>query len=265
MVRTRITINLETKEPGRVPVGSFREALAELAAMLHHVEIQVSEDRRSRVSWDISELGLGSATISLEPASEEYSELAAQVTQSVISGLRSLSEERIRPEFFSDAALEGARRLARLVDDRVDRINLFSNVPEQQLYITEGIAVNVGAILEHLEFMGSVEGRLELLSGREGERPYFGVRDVVSRASVRCYFPEDMLEQALQAFRKRVVVHGLMRSDSSGKPRRIRVHGMELVPGLEALPQPEDVRGTMKGQTGGLSSERYVEERFGGR
>lgn len=265
MDRIRINIRLETKEPGRIPVGAFRDALQDLSAILHEVELEMSKDRRSRLSWDVAELGLGSATVGLEPASEEHSELAGRVTKTLIGGLRQLSDERVRPGFFNDAALERARRLSRLASDRLDRINLFSNVPEQQLYLTGAIAVNVQQILEHLESIGSVEGRLELLSGREGARPYFAVRDAVSRASVRCYFPEDLLQQALQAFRKRVVVRGLIVSDSSGRPKRIHVQGMEIVPGMEALPQPQDVRGIMKGQTGGLPSEHYVEERFGER
>jgi hypothetical protein len=161
--------------------------------------------------------------------------------------------------------LEEARHLAKIAGDGVSRINLFSDVPGQQLYITETIAINVQAILEHLEFIGSVEGPLELLSGREGEPPYFRVRDVVSGAGVRCFFSEQMLEQALRWFRKRVIVSGLIQCDSSGKPRIIHIDNMELVPTMEELPQPEDVRGIMKGQTGGLPSERYVKERWGGR
>lgn len=265
MPARRITINLETKEAGRVPVDSFQAALQDLTTILHEVELELSEDRRSKLSWDIAQLSLGSATVGVEPTSEEDTDLVDRTSQAVIMGLQHLSREQTRPEFFNDIALERARHLARISGDGVSRINLFSDVAGQQLYITETVAINAQAILEHLEFVGSVEGVLELLSGREGEALYFRVRDVVSGAGVRCYFPEEMLEQALAWFRKRVLASGVIVCDSSGKPRRIRVDSMELAPSMESLPQPEDVKGIMKNQTKGLPSERYLKERFGGR
>lgn len=261
----RVTISIETKEPGRVSVESFRATLEDLTTILHEVELELSEHRHTRLSWDIAELSLGSATVGLEPASEEDIELANRTSQTVVKGLQRLSREQTRPEFFNDTALERARHLARIAGDGISRINLFSDVPGQQLYVTETIAINTQAILEYLEFVGSVEGVLELISGREGEALYFRVRDVVSGAGVRCYFPEQMLESALAWFRKRVVASGIIQCDSSGKPRRIHVDNMELVPPMDSLPQPDDVKGIMKDQTGGLSSERYLKERFGGR
>ena len=264
MAIKRITISLETKKPGRVSVESFQATLEDLTAILHEVELELSEHRRTKLSWDIAQLGLGSATIGLEPTSEEDSDLADRTSQTVVSGLQQLSREHTRPEFFNDTVLERARHLARIAGDGVSRISLFSDIPGQQLYVTETIAINAQAILEHLEFVGSVEGVLELLSGREGEALYFRVRDVVSGAGVRCYFPEEMLEQALASFRKRVLAWGVIVCDSSGKPRRIHVENMELAPSIESLPQPEDVKGIMKNQTGGLPSERYLKERFGG-
>ena len=261
----RITITLETKEPGRVSVESFKAALDDLSTILHEVELELSEQRRAKLSWDIAYLGLGSATVGLEPSTEDEWELADRTSQSVVRGLQKLSQEKTRPEFFNDVALERVRHLARITGDDVSRINVFSDVPGQQLYISETIAVNVQAILEHLEFVGSVEGVLELLSGKEGEALYFRVRDVVTGAGVRCYFPELMLEKALAYFRKRVLVSGTIVCDSGGTPRRIHVDNMEVVPTAEELPQASDVKGLMKGDTGGLPSERYLEERFGGR
>lgn len=265
MPAKRITISLETREIGRVPLESFQAALEDLSTILHEVELELSEHRRTKLSWDIAQLGLGSATIGLEPTSKEDSDLADRTSQTVVRGLKQLSREQTRPELFNDTALERARHLAKISGDGVSRINLFSDLPGQQLYVTETIAINAQAILEHLEFVGSVEGGLELISGREGEALYFRVKDVVSGAGVRCFFPEQMLEQALAWFRKRVLVSGVIQCDSSGKPRRIHVDNMELVPLMESLPQPDDVKGIMKDQTGGLPSERYLKEQFGGR
>ena len=241
----RISISLQSEDK-YIPVDAFKTAVDELTTMLHEVEIEISEARRSKLQWNITELSLGSATIGLEAISTEDLELAAKTESAVVEGLCSLRESNKRPQYFNDTALESARRLARIRTDGISRINVFSNVPNQQLYITEEISVNVGTILENMEFIGSVEGILELLSGREGQPLYFRVRDIVTGASVRCYFPEEMLEQALAHFRKRVIVSGLILVDNSGRPRQIRIKEIETVPGVTNLPQPEDVGGLLK-------------------
>lgn len=241
----RFTFRLETQQD-LVAFSSFRTALDELTTMLHEVELEISAFRRSKLKWGIAELSLGSATIALQNTTEEI-DLAQHTSTFLIEGLKLLAKEKTRPKYFNDAALESAQRLARLTDDGISRINVYSNLPQQQLFLTEQIAVNVRSILEHLEYFGSVEGLLELISGREGKPLFFRVRDIVSGASVRCSFPENMLESALGAFRKTVIVSGFIQSDSSGNPRKIRVREMELMPAMDSLPQPASLIKSLEG------------------
>lgn len=237
----KITITLESKqEQALVSVNSFRTALDELVTILHEVELDISDARQSQLHWGISQLSLGSATIGIEDMSTE-SDLAQRTCVTSMKGLTTLNKEKKRPEHFNDNALESAQRLARFSGDGVSRISIFSDFQKLQLYITEQIAVNVSDILEHMEYMGSVEGTLELISGREGQPLYFRVRDVVTSNSVRCIFPETMLEYALNAFRKRVIVSGFIQSDNIGNPRKIRVQDMEVIPTVESLVQPSDL------------------------
>lgn len=243
----RITIKLEPEE-ALVTFASFKMAVEELTTILREVELEVSETKRPRLKWAVAELSLGSATIGLEDMSEEM-DLAQRTTTILLEGMKELSTKKARPKHFNDTALESVQKLARLSEDGVSRINIYSNIPDQQLYLTEQIAVNVQDILEHIDYFGSVEGLLELISGREGQPLYFRVKDIVSNNAVRCLFPEDMLEKALGAFRKRVVVSGVIVSDSSGNPRRIRVQEMEIVPSEENLPQPADFQGKIQGVT----------------
>jgi len=225
----RITLKLET-DPGQdlIPVNSFKIAIDELTTILHEVELEISQNRRGSLKWGVAVLSIGSATIGLENVSEEI-ELAQKATISSIEGLKVLSSHKIRPEYFNDNALESAQRLARLTANGISKINVFSQAHNLQLYVTEQIAVNIADILEHIEYLGSVEGFLELISGREGYALYFRVRDVVSGKVVRCFFPENILDSALSAFRKRVIVYGLIKSDNVGNPRTIRVQNMETL------------------------------------
>lgn len=229
----RITITLEAKQDQPlVSINSFRTALDELAIILREVELEISDVRQSQLYWGISQLSLGSATIGIENMTEE-SDLAQRTCATSIKGLKVLTSEKKRPEHFNDNALESAQKLARLTSDGISRIAIYSDFEKLQLNVTEQIAVNVRDILEHIEYLGSVEGLLDLISGREGQPLYFRIHDVVTSANVRCLVPDEMLEKALSAFRKRVIVYGNIQSDNSGNPRRIRVQEMELLP-LEA-------------------------------
>ncbi len=225
----RITLKLET-QPGQdlIPANSFKIAIDELTTILHEVELEISQNKRGSLNWGVADLSVGSATISLENVSDEI-ELGQKSTISYIEGLQLLNSHKIRPEYFNDNALESAQRLARLTSDGVSKINVFSHAHNLQLYVTEQIAVNIADILEHIEYLGSVEGSLELISGRDGYALFFRVRDVVSGKVVRCFFPENILDDALNAFRKRVIVYGLIKSDNIGNPRTIRVQNMETL------------------------------------
>ena len=169
----------------------------------------------------------------------------------VIEGLVSLQKERTRPKYFNDNALESAQKLARLASDNLARVNIYSDLPNLQTYITEQTAVNIIGILEYLDYYGSVEGMLlELISGSEGQPLYFRVQDRINKVRVRCFIPDELLETALNSFRKRIVVSGIIKSDNNGIPRNIRVATIEVVPEEESLPQAKDLIGKIERQFG---------------
>ena len=115
-------------------------------------------------------------------------------------------------------------------------------------------------ILEHMESYGSVEGVLEVLSSR-GSLLYFSLKDVLTGKRVRCNFNEDLVAQALEAWRKRVVVFGRIRADNLGNPRTVLVWSISVLPLPEELQQLEEIKGVSPDMTGGLSSEKYAKER----
>lgn len=237
----RITIVLEPKI-GLIPLTSFRIAIEQLTILLNEVAKEISEPKPSRISWGVAELSLSSpAKISVESTEEETERISGRIFSVVVDGFTNLLKKKVRPEYFNDSALESAQRLARLSTDHLARVNIYSDIPDQQVYLSEQIAVNITDILEYLDYDGSVEGKLEVISGREGQRIFFSVQDRVNNVSVRCYIPDDLLDNALNAFRKRVIVSGIIKSDNNGIPRSIRVEIIEIVPDEESLPQAEDI------------------------
>jgi len=250
--KRKITIVLEPKGEF-VSLSSFRTAIEQLTVLLNEVASEISEPKPHRISWGIAELSLDSpAKISVESIEEETEGIAERTASVVIKGLAKLQKEKIRPQYFNDNALESAQRLARLTTDNLARVNVYADLPDHQVYMIEQIAVNITDILEYLDYYGSVEGRLELISGREGQPLYFRVQDRINNVGVRCVIPDKLLDEALNAFRKRVIVSGIIKGDSSGIPRNIRVESIEVIPGEELLPQAEDLMGQLKEHPSGI-------------
>jgi hypothetical protein len=248
--KTRITIVLETKD-GLLPLSSFKIAIDQLTILVNEVANEITEPKPSRITWGISELSLNSpAKISIESIDDETEGIAERTQLFVIEGLVSLQKERIRPKYFNDNALESAQKLARLSSENLARVNIYSDLPNLQTYVTEQTAVNITGILEYLDYYGSVEGILELISGSEGQPLYFRVQDRINRVRVRCFIPDELLDIALNSFRKRIVVSGIIKSDNNGIPRNIRVATIEVIPDAESLPQAKDLMSKIEGQFG---------------
>lgn len=258
MARRRVTVVLEPRtDTELVPLSTFRTAIEQVSILLNEVASEISEPKPRRISWGIAQLSLDSpAKVSVE-STQEAEGIDEYTATAVVEGFTKLQKERIRPKYFNDNALESAQRLARLTTDHLARVNIYTDIPDQQVYLTEQIAVNITSILEYLDYHGSVEGRLELISGREGQPLYFKVQDRINNVSVRCYIPDALLDKALSAFRERVIVSGIIKSDNNGIPRSIRAESIEIVPDKESLPQAEDIVREMKDSRFGIQPYGY--------
>lgn len=92
---------------------------------------------------------------------------------------------------------------------------------------------------------GTIEGRLETIQDKAG-RLQLQIRDVLLREVVKCYFPEEMLENVFENFRKRVEIEGVIHYRRNGVPVSIKVEHIDPFPEDHELPTPEDVRGILK-------------------
>lgn len=245
--KSKITFVMDSKDK-LIPLSAFKTALDQLTTILHEVEYDISDSRQPQLKWGITKLSLNSpATVGIENLEKQKVVLANQTSRMVVSGINLLMKEKKRPEFFNNVALVNARALAKLSVERLNRIVIYSDDKEAE--IKEQIAVNVTDILESLEYIGSIEGTLEVISGQEGKPIYFRIHDIVSQHNVMCYIKEDMLQPALQAFRKRVIAYGTIKCDNEGNPTSIKVEQIEILPEEKDLPQVQDVVTALKGSS----------------
>ena len=258
----KITFYLETDDPGRIPVNSLRSALNDITGLLGDVETEVAHSGRRHLSWDVTNIGFGSALIELEATPiEEDLELADSVVEATFSGLGIIAGQPVRPNHFTDEALEHAQRLTRLLGDGISGITISTEENIRPVHIREHLAGNVRQILEHTESYGSVEGVLEVLSSRGAL--HFSIRNVSTRKRVRCNFGEDLVNEALAAWRKRIVVFGRLRVDNQGNIRTVWAWNISVLRPSDELPGPEDVKGLLPNMREGLSSEEYTRDRYG--
>ncbi|HVV63553.1 MAG TPA: hypothetical protein VHD14_17530, partial [Pseudolabrys sp.] len=66
------------------------------------------------------------------------------------------------------------------------------------------------------------------------------------RQKVRCYFPENLLTDVFEKFRKRVEVSGIIHYRKNGMPVSIRAETLTALPDDSELPTVGDVRGILR-------------------
>lgn len=91
---------------------------------------------------------------------------------------------------------------------------------------------------------GTIEGKLEAIQEIVGTLQ-FQIRDALSRQRVKCYFPEDLLPEVMEKFRRRVEVAGVIHYRNNGVPISIEAESIEALPDDRDLPTAADVRGIL--------------------
>lgn len=69
---------------------------------------------------------------------------------------------------------------------------------------------------------------------------------MVLRQKVRCYFPEELLPDVFEKFRKRVEVSGVIHYRKNGTPISIEAERIDALPDDSELPNARDVRGILR-------------------
>jgi hypothetical protein len=186
---------------------------------------------------------------------------APLVGRAVLAGLHAL-ERGERPQAFPDEAMDLAKRLADLKDrGGIERLSLAEALDEGiAVAITRSTAAAVDEIIgARYESLGSVEGRLEVVSSHGG-RLRCNVYEHVSGKPVRCDFADTLKGVVLAAFDQRVRAHGLIKRDAAGRPRHIQLESLEVLP-----PAPKEsvsIAGLAPDFTGGLDSAEWLEKRW---
>ena len=194
----------------------------------------------SPIDWRV-EVAEGSAILRVRAGNPNAE--SARSIEAIYRGMRSLrSGAKATPIGFSQKEVRSAKALASVIDGtRIQTIS-FKNGGEAEDFPRAIIAV-ADAILtgENYTAFGSIEGKIDSLS----DKHVFtcSVFDPNLDREITCYFQkQDVVEEAVRGFRKRVLVAGLIRYGKEGYPTSIIVDSVRIFPDESELPSLEEIR-----------------------
>lgn len=204
-------------------------------------------DAREPLRWKV-QVKAGSNLIGVQPAPGTPAPIVDRVLGIVQAGIETLEDRSEAPDGFPSLAVRHLRDLANIVgtDERDDtRVRVWAR--RASMAITHNSAAHAADLLrEVVEDYGSVEGRLLVMSARGTW--HFEIDEAVWGQRIRCYIEQDLLEQALEYFRRRVEVYGRIRFRRDGTPISIRVERIVPFPERHELPDFLRVRGILQEQ-----------------
>ncbi len=241
------TLRLRLDGP-QVTLGRLREFVSEVGELVQEVTAEVPDAGRGGLRWSLADAKAGSFEVALraEPARRNVPYAAStRVIQTLWGGLRLIQVRAERPPFFSDPALEHAKRLVELIGDGITGVTVSTN-GHDAIRLTRELAIHVEQLAGPvLSAIGTIEGVIETITihGREA----FSLYDAVTGRRYECLFGKRIsLEEVTEAFGKRVSVRGIIRKRKGRDGPRIEVTSLRVLPDEQDLPSADDVRGILR-------------------
>lgn len=200
------------------------------------------------VKWIVS-VDKGSIYVDFKPEVFDNKDkvLEEKINETIDNGLMTLEETEQQPEYFNINILSNFSRLASIIqpiqEDGLDKIKIWTN--GKPIEVTHHIVANVDKIIgiDYKDY-GGLEGKLETLSERK--KHHFVIYDFLNDKAIRCNFAEDLLDEVLHSFGKRVYVYGLIKYRKTGEPISIEVEKFKPLKNEDELPRALDVLGIYK-------------------
>ncbi len=244
---TLADLTLEIEGMG-VTAGRFLRGVEAFFGLVSEVTKRVCVDR-PRIEW-LVQVRAGSNLVGVRAApAYPAPQMIDAVLRIVRDGIETLEDRSEEPLHFSAPATKHLRNLGRIAStDEKDDTRVRVWVKQQRLDVTHKSVAHVAALLREVSTdYGSVEGRLQVASERR--TLHFTVYEPVWDKPIWCDIPEEMLDDALKLFGKRIEVYGLIRYRRDGSPLSVKVEEIIPFPSQDKLPSAADVRGILKGYT----------------
>lgn len=257
MARVTLTVRGELRE---ISLESFVLILRESHSILQELDKAISEQRNGTLKWVISGLQSGSAVIEAESRVTRGDEdFGPEVVQHFIDGIHVIQIQGVTPARFSLDSMFSMRKIVRtLGTNGVSTLDVAVPELDKSVELSSEAETNVQALVGvHHKSIGSVEGRLELISIHQRSRR-FNVYHSITRKAVRCNLPKEIENEVVGSLGRRVIVSGLVSYNIRGEPLSVNVDNLRVLKEENYLPSIDDMLGMAPDITGGLTTEDYI-------
>lgn len=106
---------------------------------------------------------------------------------------------------------------------------------------------------------GGVQGILKAMPAAGGSRKYLVAEQLTDR-EVECIVPPELAQQAdaAAAEHRRVEMSGKLYRNADGAKERVEVSHILVMPEAHELPSLDELAGSLRGMTGGLTTEEFL-------
>ena len=252
-----------TEERDRlVGFRSFLRVFSACERMVSQLEKDLMNEKAQPREWLVSGTRIGSFTLELDPpnliAGDEADRVDTATT--LVKGIEYLDIWQELPAELREPALRNLQAVAGSLryGNSEYEVEVTSISTGQTARISHGMAKKINQLLlkERIS-MGSIEGKLELISVHAGSRKFNIYQDVTGKA-VRCDLPRDMERQVIDALGNRVIVSGIIHRNLEGNPVRVRVERLRNLRSGEEAPTLDELMGSIPDLTGDQTTEEFI-------
>ena len=106
---------------------------------------------------------------------------------------------------------------------------------------------------------GGVQGTLTAMPAAGGNRKYLVAEQLTGR-EVECIVPPELAQQAdaAAAEHRQVEMSGKLYRNADGAKERVEVSHILVMPAAHELPSLDELQGSLRGMTGGLTTEEFL-------
>jgi len=191
----------------------------------------------------------GSALLAVDPSANVAPEIVQIIYSRAEKGIRHLIDRDIEESDLPEPALKHLRTLSEMTEagpNKASPVPIKLWVKRKPISFEPAIASTIRESwrADYNDY-GTIEGRLETIQESYGSLQ-FSIRDAMLHQKVRCYFPEALLPEVFDKFRKRVEVSGVIHYRKNGMAISIEAEHIIGLPDDSELPTAGDVRGILR-------------------
>jgi hypothetical protein len=238
-IQTPITLAIDERV---ITIADFQKAADSFFNLIKEMTYPIEHIKSAEV-WEVK-VYPGSAAIGLYPT-VAFIKIGETVMDNLIEGLEKI-EQGARPSNFTDKAIEHIRDLASSFKKNLTPNLRIWRGKNRSILLDRKIVTVANEFLSFTyEEEGAIDGKIEKLNVHNSKN--FTIYDVISNMPVSCEMADNLLDDVIKNFGKRVEVIGKVKYKRDGTPISIKAKKLAFFPAPHEIPSIEKMRWLLQG------------------